>query len=197
MEEFEVPSEYMLAISQIYEKVICCVHKRDRLSDFFISTIGVKQGCPLSPTLFGLCIDELEEMVTKFVKEECIEEVAIGNVVIMLLLYADDVMFLANTLGDAQKLMKTLEMFCVHTKLNVNSCKTKIMLVKSQNKDKPCIMYKNEPLECVESFKYLGLEVPSNYRLNECATRHLEASKRAYYAFENTCNLGKGCCIHV
>ena len=29
----------------------------------------------------------------------CVEEVAIGNVVIMLLLYADDVVFLANTLG--------------------------------------------------------------------------------------------------
>ena len=33
----------------------------------------------LSPTLFGLCIDELEEMVTKFVKEECVEEVSIRN----------------------------------------------------------------------------------------------------------------------
>ena len=38
---------------------------------------------PLSPTLFGLCIDELEEMVVKFVKEEGIKEV-VGNVVIML-----------------------------------------------------------------------------------------------------------------
>ena len=50
-------------------------------------------------------------------------------------------------------------------------------------------MYNNEPLECVESFKYLGLEVPSNHRWNECATCRLEAGKRAYYAFENTCNL--------
>ena len=28
MEELEVPSEYMLAISRIYEKVICCVYER-------------------------------------------------------------------------------------------------------------------------------------------------------------------------
>ena len=72
---------------------------------FSLSLFLSKQGCPLSPTLFGLCIDELEEMVTKFVKEKCVEEVAIENVVIMLLLYADDVVLLANTLGDAQKLM--------------------------------------------------------------------------------------------
>ena len=37
--------------------------------------------------------------------------VVIGNVVIMLLLYADDVVLLANTLGDAQKLMKALDFF--------------------------------------------------------------------------------------
>ena len=76
--------------------------------------------------------------------------------------YADDVVLFANTLGDAQKLMKALEKNCMHTKLSVNRSKTRIMLVKSQKRDKPCIMYNIEPLECVESFKYLGLEVPSN-----------------------------------
>ena len=47
------------------------------LSKFLNSTIDVKQGCPCSPTLFGVRIDELEEMVAKFVKEE----VVIGNLV--------------------------------------------------------------------------------------------------------------------
>ena len=42
---------------------------------------------------------------------EALFEAAIANVVIMLLLYADDVVLLANTLGDALKLMKALE-FC-------------------------------------------------------------------------------------
>ena len=79
----------------------------------------------------------------------------------MLLLYADDVVLFANTLGDAQKLTKALEKLCMHTKLSVSSSKTKIMLVKSPKKDRPCIIYNNEPLECVESFKYLGLEVHS------------------------------------
>ena len=82
----------------------------DKLSDFFDSTICVKQGWRPSPTLFGLCIDELEEMVAKFAKAEGVEEVAIGNVVIdILLLYTNDVVVFANILGDVQKLMKELE----------------------------------------------------------------------------------------
>ena len=38
-------------------------------------------------------------------------------------------------------------------------------------------MYNKEPLELVESFEQLGLEIPSNYRWNECTTRHLEVGR--------------------
>ena len=44
----------------------------------------------------------------KFVKEG-VAEVSIGNVVIILLLYADNVVLFANTLEDAQKLMKSIQ----------------------------------------------------------------------------------------
>ena len=44
----------------------------------------------------------------------------------MLLFYADYVIFFANTLGYAQKLLRALEDFCMHTKFSVNSSKPKI-----------------------------------------------------------------------
>ena len=72
-------------------------------------------------------------MIANFVKKKGIEEVDIRNdIVIVLLLYANYVMFLVNTLGDAQKLMRSLKEFCImHIKLSVNSSKMNIMLVKS------------------------------------------------------------------
>ena len=48
----------------------------------------------------------------------------------------------------------------------------------------------------MESFKYHGLEVPSNHRWNECGRHRLNVGKRAYYAFQNICNLGHiKCCV--
>mgnify|MGYP006906099375 CR=1 FL=1 len=47
------------------------------------STIDIKQGYLFSPTLFVLCVAELEQMVAKIVNKEGIEEVAIGNVAII------------------------------------------------------------------------------------------------------------------
>ena len=103
MEELEVTSEHTLAISRIHEKVISCVCGGDGISDFFNNIIGVKQSYPLSPTLFGVCIDELEQIVVKFVNDESIEEVVIENVVIILLLYTNDIVLF----GDAQGHLKS------------------------------------------------------------------------------------------
>mgnify|MGYP006872738114 CR=1 FL=1 len=69
----------------------------------------VKQGCPLLLTQFDLCTNELEHIVAKFIKEEGIDEVTIGNVVIVLLLYVYGVVFLVKTTGNVQKLMWALE----------------------------------------------------------------------------------------
>ena len=84
--------------------------------------------------------------------------------------------------------MRWLEEFCMHTQSSVDSFEKKIFLAKIQNKDKLRIIYNNELLEIVESFKYLGLEALLKYRWNECSTHHLDAGKRAYYTLESICN---------
>ena len=51
-----------------------CVCMGEGILDLFNSTIGVKQKCPRSLALFALYIDELEQTITKFVKEEGIKK---------------------------------------------------------------------------------------------------------------------------
>ena len=55
---------------------------------------------------------------------------------------------------------KGFEMVYKHLKMGVNSSRTEIILIKTQNKEKPCKVYNNQPLEARESFIYLGFEVP-------------------------------------
>ena len=61
MEELEIPLHYRVIVHILYEEVKIKIRTSAGISESFRSDIGVKQGCPLSPTLFVLYIDKLEE----------------------------------------------------------------------------------------------------------------------------------------
>lgn len=57
----------LTSIQALYADVPVCVKTADGMSQTFQSTLGVKQGCPLSPLLFGLLLDDFEEHVQRSV----------------------------------------------------------------------------------------------------------------------------------
>ena len=78
--------------------------------------IEVKQGFPLSPTLFGIYIDMLEK---------CLEEAACAGtilvgIVIILLLYVDDIVLMARCPSDLNKQLIILKYFFSNMGLTVN-----------------------------------------------------------------------------
>ena len=98
------------------------------MSESFISNLGVKQGCPLSPTLFGLYIDELEELITEYAKSEEIEGPTIGMYTLLILLYADDVIMMSHTCASMNKMLELLKAFWDRSGMTVNVTKTKMMI---------------------------------------------------------------------
>ena len=60
LQELGVPCDLRISSYRLYQRVVCRLRGRLGLSQAFECNMGVKQGCPLSPTLFGLCIDKLE-----------------------------------------------------------------------------------------------------------------------------------------
>ena len=70
---------------------------KDGFSESFVSNMGVKQGCPLSPTLFGLYINELEEVITKQSTRGEVDGSSIGIYTLTILLYADDVILMTHS----------------------------------------------------------------------------------------------------
>lgn len=59
MASIGVPPQFVQAVISMYEGTICQVSVEGCLGPEVESTIRVKQGCPLSPTLFGVFIGRL------------------------------------------------------------------------------------------------------------------------------------------
>ncbi|MCO5612696.1 hypothetical protein L7F22_066965 [Adiantum nelumboides] len=146
MEHIGVPIHLRMAVARQYQQVRCRLKTHAGLSREFGSNMGVKQGCPLSPTLFGLCIDQLEEYMF-FIRTEEQEGPAIGMLVLVLLIYADDLALFAHTIEALQKLVDAIHAFCENTGLSVNVNKTKFIIVSTLKKNnQPILMYQGSKL---------------------------------------------------
>ena len=78
--------------------------------------MGVRQGCPLSPILFSLCIDNLEEVVDRVAREEGLDAPKLMQQVILLLLYANDMIIFSY---DVDGMHHLLGAFCKSCGLTV------------------------------------------------------------------------------
>jgi hypothetical protein len=97
------------------------------------TTEGVRQGCPLSPLLFGQYIDELESLPSE--QEGC-DFVTVGMLILFCLLYADDALLSRSTEGH-QAQLDTAVCFGRDKGLQLNSDKSKIFtLGKPSSHDK-------------------------------------------------------------
>jgi hypothetical protein len=61
LEELKFPFELRDIVVRLYETVISNFRSTEGWSKEINYNTGVKQGCPLSPTLFGISIDKLED----------------------------------------------------------------------------------------------------------------------------------------
>ncbi|MCO5593426.1 hypothetical protein L7F22_047440 [Adiantum nelumboides] len=186
MERIGVPTHLHNAVARLYA-LRCQLRTSTGLSQEFSSNMGVKQGCPLSPTLFGLYIDRPEEFLLEVWKEND-RYPTLGYIVLALLIYADDVVLFAHTISSLQKSLDVIHVFCVETGLSVNVDKTKIMQIgASKTENQQMLMYNGQAIEVVESFKYLGVSIPSNHKWGQKVHNRINAGHAKYYQFENMC----------
>ena len=104
LHEKGVDGNLLECIRNLYRGLECSVRTEEGDSPSFPYLNGLRQGCPLSPTLFNVFIDSL---VTEL--NEAIPGIELGPAKLITLLYADDIAMLASTLDEARILVATLE----------------------------------------------------------------------------------------
>ncbi len=96
LEGISVGGRFLACLRSMYSQDQACVsHLMEGLSSTFPCTIGVKQGYPLSPLLFGLYIDALESRIAALAGDEGPD---LAGTAVKLLLYADDLVLMSKSM---------------------------------------------------------------------------------------------------
>lgn len=161
-----------------YASVWCC----DGLSEAFETTMGVKQGCLLSPILFSLFLNDLEDCLNGGVQ--------INKTVIKLLAYADDLVLLATNKNDLQEMVDQLDEYCKKWNLVVNLNKSKIVVFRNGGRPAKHEVwnYRGENIEVVNSYKYLGITLTSGLSMEKHLEEKVSKAKFALNSFNNLLN---------
>ena len=178
-----VRGKILNVIKSMYECVKSKVKCNNVLSEEFMCTLGVRQGECLSPFLFSMFLNDIEEELI----QKGVEGINIGYLNLAILLYADDIILFANSSDALQHSLNVLEEYCLRWKLTVNTEKTKVMIFSNGGRTPSNLVFKysNNVLEIVRQFKYLGCIFTSGGSFNEMQKNMAGQGLKAIFKLNN------------
>ena len=166
MQNNNISANLVLTIEQFYDKVTSAVHMNGSTREWFRTTVGVRQGCLLSPTLLNIFL--------KFIMSDALEKhdgkVSLGGRNITNLRFIDDIDALAEEEQEVEALVESLDKTCTRYKMEISAEKTKLM-TNSANGIQREIKVKGQKLGTVTCFKYFGAVVSDNGSKPEILSR--------------------------
>ena len=160
-----------------------------RISDSFTSNTGVKQGCNLSPS--NLFQNDLHAIFD----EEC-DPVQLGESELNSLSWEDDFIVSRSAAG-LQNCLNKLSDYCCKWDLHVNTGKTKVMIMSTGRASQITIKFAEQPLECVNTYKYLGLIISRNGCLKHMQTDRISRAKRASFAIRQALSTSQNVSVNL
>ena len=147
----------------MYENIKSRISFQGQISDYFSCNDGLRQGENLSPFLFAIYLNDLENFFVdknitglSTISQE-IEEKLYMYLKLFILLYADDTVLMAESATDLQKQLDWFCEYCKVWKLKVNIKKTKVMIFSNGRMPRCEFTYDSQKLDIVKEFVYLGV----------------------------------------
>ena len=163
-------------ITNLYLNQSAYVRVSDEISEKAAIGRGVRQGCPLSPLLFNIYIEEL----VREAMEKTEEGIKVGGAVVKAIRFADDQAMVAETQKGLQEIMYMLNETSKDYNMKINMKKTKVMRISREEGGKLSILIDGHKLEQVEQFVYLGSMITEDGRCNKEIKRRIALGKEAY-----------------
>ena len=166
----------LLNIQSLYNKINYVIKTKDHKSVPIQSNLGLKQGCPLSPLLFNLYINDFDKYMSGL--EDI--DVNLQGEPITHFFYADDLVIVSDTKEGLQKKLDKLAQFSDEKDLTVNAEKSKIMIFNKRGRLlKESFNIKGEDLEVVQSFTYLGVKITASGSFTPAIKELSDKAKKA------------------
>ena len=169
-------------LQALYDNHEVYVRVSDGLLQPILTTIGLKQGCGLSPLLFNLFIDD----ITKIFDQTC-DPVSLGGQDLSCMLWADDLVLLSSSPEGLQKAIDKTHTFYSGLGLQMNTKKTKVIVFNSRglkltNND---FFVGGNPIEIVDSYQYLGIKFKPSGSFTFAVGELFDKANRAWFAISN------------
>jgi hypothetical protein len=137
---------------------------------------GVRQGCPLSPLLFNIYI---QQMIMETM-ENVEDGVKVGGQLVNAIRFADDQAMVASTNAGLQRIMDSLNRTSGEYGMRINIKKTKMMRISREEGKSMNITINGNKLEQVTQFCYLGSTITEDCRSHTEIKKRIAMGKEAF-----------------
>ena len=172
-------------IYNLYQNIKSCIAYSGNQSCFFQSYCGVRQGENLSPALFSLFLNDLENYLfshngTGIPVDYEDEEISV-YMEILILLYADDTVIFGTNPESFQDNLNRFYEYCQLWKLRINYNKLKIMVFGMRNTDNLHFKIGDHDISICSEFKYLGVTFSQSRSFFKTIKLNVERAKKAMH----------------
>uniref|UniRef100_A0A8D8Q0R7 Craniofacial development protein 2 n=1 Tax=Cacopsylla melanoneura TaxID=428564 RepID=A0A8D8Q0R7_9HEMI len=176
MHELSIPRKLVNLVKQCCMGAVNKVRVGGEMSSAFEVETGLKQGDGISPLLFNIT---LQKVIQDLWQDE--------TLICKLLAFADDIAMIGNTMEEIEESLKIVEERAKEVGLKINTEKTKYMLISKNTETRlnTTVIINNQTFEQVTDFKYLGVTINENNRIEPEIRNRMNNACRSLYSMNH------------